>query len=137
MITIILLILIIIAAVSAYRSAEEDKFFLAFIIGVYTIAISCFIILIGTEIASTETPEIKTVTYPIIANYEDCQDYYKVPTSAGVLTIPRNKIYFSTGDNTVDLHYTTIKFSKTAQLLWAPFAKNHDIIDYYVINQRR
>ena len=51
MITIILLILIIIAVVSAYRSADEDKFFLAFIIGVYTIAISCFIIFAGLPAA--------------------------------------------------------------------------------------
>lgn len=137
MITIILLILIILAVVFAYRSAYEGKFLTAFGVGILMTALAYFIILIGIEVTGVKTPESKIETYSMTADYKYSLSYYEIPTSTGILNIPRNKTYLSTGDNTVDLHYATIEFSKISQLLWAPFAENHDIIDYWVINQRR
>ena len=137
MITIILLILIILAVVFAYRSAYEGKFLAAFSVGILITILACFIILIGIEITGIKISETKVETYPMTADYKYSLTYYEIPISTGILNIPRSKVYFSTGDNTVELHYATIEYSKISQLLWAPFAENHDIIDYWVINQRR
>lgn len=137
MIPTILLILIILAVVHAYRSVDESKFLMAFSVGILITTLACFMILIGIKITSVKTPETKVETYSMTADYKYSLSYYEIPTSTGILNIPKNKTYLSTGDNTVDLHYATIEYSKIAQLLWAPFAENHNIIDYYVINQRK
>ena len=137
MIPVILLILIILTVVYAYRSVYEGKLSMALSVGILTTSLAYFIVLIGIEITGIKISETKVETYPMTADYKYSLTYYEIPISTGILNIPRSKVYFSTGDNTVELHYATIEYSKIAQLLWTPFAANHDIIDYWVINQRR